>query len=436
MIRNKSSAWFSGGVPRFPFYYGWVIAGVAILAQMVSGFGHPYVATGFIGPIRNELGWSLTTISGMYTAGSLLAAPLLLIMGRLLDRFGSRTMLTLICVLMGAVTMGMSRVTRPTHLLIGFAAIRLLGESSLSLVSITLVSTWFLRLRGRATAIATIGLATAHSTFPLLTQLLITQFGWRGAWIGFGLIIWAILLIPAALLVRRSPESVGLVPDGVPDGKPVDTPETAADKVKSTSLEINFTLSDARRTRTFWLLLACGISFPLTITGLLFHYIPLMQTKGISSQLSAAALLLWGPSMVLGNMFGGFLVDRIQARFMILATQILLAIAMLWALVISQPWQAFVFVIVAGSCGGIMFNTYAVTWANYFGRLHIGSIRGVASMNTLFCSALGALPFGLIFDLTGNYDLAILVLLSLPAIGAVASVFAVPPRKSPHLDTK
>jgi sugar phosphate permease len=419
------SAWFAGGVPRLPFFYGWIIVGVAMLAQLVSGVGHPYVATGFIEPIRNELGWSLTLISGMYTGGSLLAAPFLLIMGRLLDRHGSRKMLTIICVLMGLVTMGVSRVSQPIHLLFGFAAVRLLGDTSLNLVSFTLVSVWFKKLRGRATAIASGGLATAHSTLPMVTHFLITRFGWRGAWIGFGALIWIILLIPASLLVRRSPESVGLLPDGMM-AKKSKSEKAQPDPAEP---ESNFTLGEALHTRTFWLLLICGISFPLTITGLLFHYVPLMQTKGISSQLAAATLLLWGPSMVVGSLIGGFLTERIHSRYMLVVVQLLLACAMLWTLVISTPWQAFAFVFVAGAAGGMLLTTYAVTWANYFGRRYLGAIRGVASMNTLFFSALGALPFGVVFDITGSYDLAILILIAFPAISALAALFAAPPQK-------
>ena len=66
------------GVPRLPFYYGWVMVAVAILAQLVAGFGHPYVATLFIDSIRKELGWSLTLLSALYTEGSALAAALML----------------------------------------------------------------------------------------------------------------------------------------------------------------------------------------------------------------------------------------------------------------------------------------------------------------------------------------------------------------------
>ena len=424
MHRKLSFTWFSS-VPRLPFFYGWIIVAVAVLAQLVAGFGHPYVATVFIESIRVELGWSLTLLSSMYTAGSALAATLMLIMGRLLDRYGSRIMLTLICFFMGLVTMSMSRVGHPAHLLAGFALIRLLGESSLGLVSLTLVSIWFIRFRGRATSLASIGLATAHSALPIVTHLLITLYGWRNAWIGLGLIIWAVLLLPALLLSRRSPESVGLLPDGIAPAtlQPGKGPQPAADE------ENDFTLVEAMRTRTLWLLLVCGISLPLILTGILFHHVPLMQTKGVGPQLAATALLLWGPCMVIGNLIGGVVADRIPIRYSLAGVQVLLAAILLWTRMITAPWQAFVYIFMAGTCVGLNFTSFAVIWADYFGRRHLGAIRGLVSTSMLFFSAIGALPFGVIFDMTGSYDRALLILLALPLISGAAALFAVAPRK-------
>ncbi len=423
MQLNFRPSWLFKSVPRLPFYYGWVIVGVAVLAQLVSGFGHPYVATVFIESMRNEFGWSLTLLSALYTGGSLLAAALILIMGRLLDRYGSRIMLTFICVLMGLVTMSMSLIQQPVHLFAGFAVIRLLGDTSLNLVSITLVAMWFVRLRGRATSLASMGLATSHSALPVLTHFLIAQLGWRNAYIALGCIIWLILLVPATLFARRSPESVGLLPDGE-SSKDVKPEDALASRE-----EVSFTLPEALRTRTFWLLLVCSISFPLTITGLLFHHVPLMQTKGISTRLAATVLLLWGPCMMVGNFIAGFLADKIKIRFLLAAGLMVLAFVMLWIRWITSPWQAFVYIIIAGTCGGVFFTSYAVTLGNYFGRRHLGAIRGLTSANTLLFSALGALPFGVIFDMTGSYDTATLILLVLPLLSCVAALLALPPTK-------
>ena len=151
----------------------------------------------------------------MYTAGSLTAALLMILVGKALDRIGSRKMLVVLCVLMGFACIWMSGVSTEWQLLIGFAALRTIGQGSFGLVSSTMISIWFIRIRGRATAVASFGGAASMAIFPVIVHFLITQFDWRVTWVILGVSVWCILLIPSALLVRRSPESVGLLPDGV-----------------------------------------------------------------------------------------------------------------------------------------------------------------------------------------------------------------------------
>ena len=108
----------------------------------------------------------------------------------------------------------MSLINHPVHLYLGFAGIRTLGQGSLTLIPTTLVAIWFIRLRGRATALTTLGMGASTAAFPPLIHWLVSDYGWRDAWIVLGILVCAVLLLPSLLLVRRSPESVGLLPDG------------------------------------------------------------------------------------------------------------------------------------------------------------------------------------------------------------------------------
>ena len=104
----------------------------------------------------------------------------------------------------------MSTVDHPVKLYFGFAALRTLGQGSLSLIPSTLIALWFVRLRGRAMAIGGIGEAIGMATFPIIALALISNTGWRNAWVVLALVIW-VIMVPIVLLVRRSPESVGLL---------------------------------------------------------------------------------------------------------------------------------------------------------------------------------------------------------------------------------
>ncbi len=412
--------------PRVPFYYGWVIVTIAALTHFSSGPGQTYVASVFMGPILDEFGWSKTLFSAIYTAGSLTAAALMFLIGRLVDRFGVRIVLVSTCIMLGGAAFWMTTINHPAQLYVGIAALRTLGQGTLPMIATTMVALWFVRRRGRATAIAALGAGASQAAFPLLAHQLIAQFGWRNAWIGLAFVVWIILLVPAVLFVRRDPESVGLKPDGESsrgaEGKRI------GDGLKPS--EADFTLMEAFRTRALWLLIVAGMAMPLIMTGLTLHHVPLMEEKGLGAGTAAAAFSMFGPLMLAGNFVGGLLCDRIQNRYVLAAGQLFLIGTMLFTFVISVPWHAFVYMIFAGFTGGVIITTYAVVWPNYFGRSHLGSIRGVATTAMIGFSALGALPFGFIFDMTGSYNMAILILLALPVTSVAAALPAVQPKGS------
>ena len=162
-----------------------------------------------------DTGWSRTLISSIYTAGSLTASVTMIVVGRLLDKYGARVMLSSVALLFGFALLFMGTVDKPLELYLGFTLLRTLGQGSLILIPTTLVSLWFVRLRGKATALSTLGLSLSQAILPILTLTLVMNFGWRSAWSLLGLMIWVALILPSILIVRRSPESIGSVPYGI-----------------------------------------------------------------------------------------------------------------------------------------------------------------------------------------------------------------------------
>ncbi len=349
----------------------------------------------------------------------------MILAGRLLDRHGARIMMTAVAILFGFAAIWMSSLTHPVQLAVGFVAIRTLGQGSLTFMPTTLVSLWFLRWRGRATAICTLGGALSFAIFPILIHALIANTGWRNAWLVLASIIWIVLIPPAALLIRRNPESVGLLPDGQPP--PAKTPPLK-DKVDSTK-EVHFSLGEASRTRTFWLLLIAGAAPSLISTALTFHHVSFLATKGIPSGIAASIFGIMGPMQILGIFIAGFLADRFPGRYLLVVGQVLLVATMLWTFLITSTWHAFFYGAMLGLSIGFIMPISAVIWPNYYGRRHLGSIRGVATSGMAVFAALGPFPFGFIFDLTGAYSLAILIFLALPVSSAVAALLAYPPKR-------
>ena len=419
---------------RLPFFYGWIIVAIATLSGFMSGPGQTFGVSIFVEPMIERLELTRTTVAGLYTLGSLTAATMMLLVGRLLDRFGARTMLFVVGALFGGAALWMSQVSAPLELYLGFAALRTLGQGSLTLVPTTLVALWFIRLRGRVTAIVSIGMVASAAVFPILLHNLIGSFGWRGAWIALAIMIWSLVTIPAILFVRRTPESVGLLPDG-------DAMRPSGEVAGRQRSDEDWSFREALRTRALWLLMFAATSQSLISTGLTFHHISIMESRGVDAGTAAVVLSSMALSALIGTVVAGFLSDRYPNRFIIAAGQVLLVMAMLLIINVTADWQAVVYGGFLGLGGGLTYTTNNVIWPNYFGRKELGSIRGMAMTAMVAASALGPLPFGYLFDVTGSYTSAVLVFLALPAACLAAALLAVPPGKktsslSSGLETK
>ncbi|MDE2765647.1 MAG: MFS transporter [Chloroflexota bacterium] len=406
---------------RTPFYYGWVILGVAALGIFASGPGQTYNFSVFLDPVIEETGWTRTQITGLYAAGSLTAAVLIIGVGRLLDRYGARVVLSAVVALFGLAALWMSRVDTPLDLYLGFAFIRTLGQGSMTMVPTTLVAIWFVRRRGRATALAMLGGAASAMAFPLVSHALITEFGWRTAWVALAFVIWGLMLLPALLLVRRSPESVGLAPDNARGG------DGAADA--ASSVADDFSMREAMRTRAFWFLLLAGSSFSLIGTALTFHNVSLLTGKGLDAGTAAGVLSVMAAASIGANLAAGYLNDRFPNRFVFAGAQCVLVGAMLFTFVVSSAWLALAYGAILGAGMGLGMNTNTVIWPNYFGRRNLGSIRGMAMTSTMAFAALGPLPFSMLYDLSDSYDLALVVFLALPAACAALALLSPRPIK-------
>ena len=405
---------------RLPIFYGWVILPTAAIALFVSGPGQTFAVSVFVDPLIEEFGWSRTSMSGLYTAGSLTAAGAMFGVGWLLDRFGARVMLTAIGLLMGLAALWMSTVSNQLELYTGFAALRLLGQGSLTLIPTALVAVWFVRRRGKATAIAGLGMMAGQVTFPPLIHLLISNYGWRGAWVGLAIVVWAVLLPVAVLLVRRSPESVGLRPDG---GRA----HSRADATNGSDDAGDWPLRRAMRARTFWLLLAASSSQSLIGTALVFHQVDVLATRGVGAGISTAVLSVMGPASFAGVMTAGLLTDRYPNRYLLAISQLMMMSAMVTIMVLTTFWQALLYGGMIGFASGFAMTISAVIWPNYYGRRSIGSIRGVATTVMVAAAALGPLLLSLGFDLTGSYPTVLGIALVLPAACGVMAFAARPP---------
>ena len=402
-------------------YYGWIIVIVAGLASYFSGPGQTYTVSVYIDSYINEFGWSRTTVSSMYSMGTFAAGMLMGIIGKLLDKYGHRKIATIIAVGAGAAFFFMSTVSSVPMLLIGFFLIRLLSQGSMGLISGTLVPQWFIKRKGRAMSFVSVFGALSMASYPAINIWLIQRFGWQNGWRTWTIVDWLIVAPMFYLLIRNRPEDVGLYPD---NEKPVeDNGEVVIIEEES------WTLQEALRTKSFWLVNYVTVIPSAIITGCVFHQISILGQSGLSPETAALISTLTSFINLPIALLAGGLADKYQLRYLMAINQGLL-LAMVAALYYAN---SLTLVLVYGAIMGIMMGMQAivrgVVWPEYFGRKHLSTIRGVNMMAGVIGSALGPLPYGYAFDLFGGYSEVLLASMIFPLVGIFLGFLAKKPEK-------
>lgn len=419
-----------------PFYYGWVIVFIAALGIFFSGPGQTYSVSMFIDSYILEFGWSRSYVSSLYSMGTLAAGMILPLVGRLVDRFGSRIMVTALAAVFGLVCLYMSTVGSPLMLLIGFLLVRLLGQGSMTLTSSTLVPQWFVQKRGRALSLMVLGGTISSAAVPLINTWLIRAFDWRLGWQVWGILLWAIMVPMAWFLIRNRPEDLGLRPDNI-TGQAAKTPEENSPKPDITSTGVSqeddaWTVGEAMRTRSFWLLMFCTTIPAAVNTGLTFHLTSIMRSSGFSLDFAPTMAALVLSTVALTqlpfNFVAGFLADKYKPHYLVAAAFAGQLLSLIFLLFLRSPSQAIAFGVLWGVLHGFYAINNGVIWPSYFGRRYLGSIRGMAMTAMVIGSAFGPLPFGIAFDLFNGYREILVLSMLFPILGFVAALNSPAPK--------
>ncbi len=365
----------------------------------------------FIDSFIFDLGLSRAAISLAYTIATVTAALLLPLVGRWIDRYGPRRAVVVIAVLFSLSCFWMGLTGGLITLFIGFTLLRAFGPGALSLVNLHVVNLWFIRRRGTAIGWMGVGLALATATFPPLMEGLLAQVGWRRAFLLIGLGLMAILLPIGALLFRAQPERFGLAPDGIAkddnDGQPF--------------RETVLTLREARRTPIFWLLTLGGMCIGGLGTGLLFHHFSILEHNGIERAAAAVLFIPLGFVSAMSNLGSGVLVDRFGPRRLLAVMLLLFGTMLVTIPLVSTAESVWLYGSVFGLVQGMQGTILGSAYAYYFGREHIGAIKGFSKTLVVAGAALGPLVYGLGFELFGSYSASLIFSALLPAgVGLVA----------------
>jgi MFS family permease len=409
---------------RTAFYYGWLMVVISGMGIFFSGPGQTFSNSVFIASYIQDFSMSQTGIASVYSAATLTSGFLLFFLGRLVDRYGRRIMLTIAALLLGASCFYNSFVAGPFTLFIGFFLIRYFGQGSMTLIPNTLVSQWFFKYRGRALSFAGLGGLIGAATFPPLINLLIEAYNWQITWRIMGTVLILFFVPIAYYFVRNKPEDVGLLPDG---GKGNTDPGNAA---TTTTQEESWTLSEAARTKAFWFVMICGAIPAMINTGITFQIFSILAQQGIDRMATAFVLSLIPIVSFSCSLLSGFVVERVKAH-RVLSLAFALNIVTPIILILANSYSVVIlFAITWGIAQGFMNIPLGVIWPNYFGRKHLGSIQGVTHTAGVIGSALGPIQFGWAYDQFGSYTGILLVSAFIWGLGAALAFLATPPKRA------
>lgn len=422
------------GTPRVPIrtrgYYGWIMVIIAGIGVFFSGPGQTYGVSSFTSSYIHDLHMTRTQVSSLYSIATLVSGFTLFLVGRFLDKWGLRIMMTVAVIGLGVATLWSSFVGGSVMLVISFYLIRLFGQGSLTLMPSTLVSQWFIRYRGRALAFMSVGSLIGASAVPLINNALISAWGWHVAW-RFWTVVLIILFAPLVVwLVRSKPEAVGLYPDGIM--AQMDT----VGKPKVTSQEESYTVSEAMRTMAFWLLLFCAFVPAMVNTGVTFNIYSVLGTEGISRGETVAVLGIVPLIGFVCTFTSGFLLERIQVRYLIALSFVLELIQMLAIVLIHASWMIVLFAVFWGLSQGLQNIAINISFANYYGRTYLGSINSLLMVATVVGSAFGPLPFGYGFDHFHSYQPILIIMTLFPIVAGVFAILAKQPHKNIVLENE
>jgi sugar phosphate permease len=393
-------------------FYGWAVVAVATLAAFLSGPGQSYVFSIFVDPIIEDTGIGRVELSTLYAMGTAISALMVVVVARLVDRFGARVMLAGIGVALGVACLGMSFAAGPLMLFVGFAALRALGQGSLPVTANMLAARWFVRRRGRAVAVVALGLAASNALLPPVAQALVGALGWRGAYIVLGGAV-ILLLVPAALfVVRDRPEAVGLQPDG--DTEPVEEPQDVADEESGRSSRDRVMLSP-----DFWLIALPVAAAPFIVTALVFHQVSVLGELGVGPAAAAATFIPFAIAAAGATAVAGSLADRFGPKVPLFVSLALLLVALGMLGVAHGAVLVTLYAATLGAASGTQGVVAGTTWAHYYGRQDLGKVQGPATMVMISGAALAPLPLAMLHQLSGSYALGLVVMGVIPLICAV-----------------
>lgn len=377
----------------------WSIVVVAALAMVGTLPGRTQGLGLITEPLLADLGLGRVTYATVNLWATIIGALGALGIGRLIDRFGARVVLTVVAIALGAVVAGMSQVTSLAGLAVAMTLTRAVGQSALSVVSITMVGQWFERGIHKAMAIYSVVLSVGFMVaFPVVGSM-VQRWGWRSAWLAIAVALVAGLAPLAWVIVRRGTSTSG---------------EDAQDAS-------GYRWTEALGTGAFWVFAVGAALYGLVASGIGLFNESILAERGFGADVYYRTLVVTAMTALAGNFIGGWLAGKIDLARLMAGALVALAVGVgvvphLASLSAVIAWAA-----AMGLAGGLVMVLFFSVWPKVFGRLHLGRVQGIAQAVTVLASAVGPLLLAWCVEATGSYAAMFRILSAVVGATAIAA---------------
>lgn len=380
-------------------HYGWIVL-AAVAVVMFAGSGVRSSFGVFIRPMEEEFGWSRTELSLVASLSLFLYGAVGPFVGRFADRWGPRKVLAAAAVLLGLGTLGSSLVSSLPQLYFTAGIVTSIGAGGAALsVAASAVARWFDERRGLALGAAGAGVAAGQLLIVPLVMTISVAYGWRESLLILGVGMFVLILPLALLLVRNSPQDMGLAPYGA--SEPHSTRPAGDPAAERTSIR------QAVKTFPFWLLAGSFWVCGYTTSGLvLTHFIPHATEHGFYPGQAAQALGIMGALNIIGTFASGWVCDRFGAKGPLAGYYLLRGVSLLFLPFVGTLPGLFAFSAIYGlNYISTVPATTSLT-ARIYGRYSVGELSGWIFLSHQVGAAVGSFFGGYAYDHFHNYTLA------------------------------
>ncbi|QMV20382.1 MFS transporter [Granulicella sp. 5B5] len=364
----------------------------------------PFTFSLFLVPLQGAFGWKREAISQAFAIAALTVAACSPMIGTLLDRLPPRRILLPSIVVFACAMASLSLLGGHIAQFYGtYMVLGIVGNGTAQLAYSRAVLTWFERRRGLALAIVLTGSGTGSIVLPMLAQHMISQHGWRAAYVALGAV--ALLGLPlTALLVRNRPDAPKEV-------------STATVAVK---------IGEVLRTRVFWLIAIPVMLSALSLNGAIAHLAALLIGRSVTPASAALALSMLGVSGIVGRLMTGHLLDRMFAPLVSLGVLLIAAMGIVTLAYATTAAAGIFGAFMMGFGSGSEADVVPYLIAKYFGRARFSTLYGLSWTAYAVGGATGPVLMGHAFDKAGTYLTSSVLLLAVPLFAAAALQLLLP----------